>query len=283
VSIAARFNAARAERDRVAGVIAHCLHEPASRARALADAVRYNERRWARQTRRLLARLHARGTHGIELTPPEERRLDAFNAYLREEERPKVLLGLHYGSFIADLIKMLDAAPPGTRVYAPVAPGSMAALSPLIDYARSKRTELRLVPLRSHLALQLRHAHESRDIVLVLGDLGPKHGRTVEATLFDVAVQLVVGPYAIARSLRAPLVLVRSEVTRAAAELAFDTPDETCAEGGPIDLTTLAQRYARRAERLIALAPAHWLRWPRFTELMPSEEADVAAASGGRC
>ncbi len=283
MSIAARFNAARAERDRVAGVIAHCLREPASHARALADAVRHNERRWGRQTRRLLARLYARGTHGIELTARERRRLDAFNAYLREEERPKVLLGLHYGSFITDLMKMLDAAPPATRVYAPVPPGSVATLSPLIDYARSKRTELRLVPLGSPLALQLRHAREQRDIVLMLGDLGPKHGRTVAATLFDVAVRLVDGPYAIARALRAPLVLVRSEVTRAAAELAFDAPDQTCAEGTPIDLTTLAERFARRAERLIALAPAHWLRWPRFTELLSSENADVAAASGSRC
>ena len=276
-SLAARLELARAERERAAGVIAHCLHEPLSRARALADAARRNERRWGRQTRRLLARLRSKRAHGIEVACAERRRLAAFNAYLREEDRPKMLLGLHFGSFFADLIKMLDAAPRGTRVCAPVPGRSLPLLEPLVGYARAIGVELSLLPLKSKLALALRHARERRDVVLMLGDLGAAHGRTVATTLFDTAVHLVAGPYSIARWLGAQLVLVRPELGRDGAGLGFDALDDdlhSC-------IATLAARYARRAEQLIASAPTHWLRWQHFTELLSTEPADDAASSGG--
>jgi len=276
-SLVARLDAARAERERVAGVIAHCLHEPLSRARGFADAARRNQRRWGRQTQRLLTRLRSRRAHRIASTCTERRRLAAFTAYLEEEDRPKVLLGLHFGSFLADLIKLLDVAPHGTRVFAPVPARSELSLAPVVEYAHGRGTQLVLLPLKSNLALALRHARERGDVVLMLGDLGRTHGQTVSTTLFGASVDLVAGPYAIARLLRAPLVLVHSATGCEGTELYFDAPLD---DSAPV--ATLAARYAQRAERVIASAPTRWLRWPRFTELLSTGLADDVAPSGGR-
>jgi lauroyl/myristoyl acyltransferase len=287
-SLAARFASERAAHQRAVEVVAECLHEPVDRAHVVVERMRCNQRRWFKQTTALLSRLARGRPHGLDVSDRERARLVAFAEYLERERRPKVLLGLHFGNFLVGLLKMLDLAPTGTRVFAPVPARSLVTLAPVAQYAVAMGKELNLLPLKSTAMLALRRARESRDVVLLLGDLGSSYGTTVQTTLFDKPVRLVSGPHALARALRAPVVLVHAEPSRKDEELRLHAANDECtlsaepsaarasAKGELPSVATLAAQYAAWIERLIQSHPSHWTRWPRIHELFVSP-GDVAA------
>jgi predicted LPLAT superfamily acyltransferase len=127
---------------------------------------------------------------------------------------------------------------------------------------------LQVTDLDIGLALRLREKIEAGEWVVIAGDRVPVHGgRTTTVSLLGGEASLPIGPYVLAALLGCPVYLMfclrragRNTIyfEQFAERIEWSRPERDTVIAG------LAQRYARRLEHFIALAPLQWFNFYRF-------------------
>jgi hypothetical protein len=246
----------------IAESMACCLHEPPHRAGRLAWRAIARSAADALGNRRRFERLARGEPFASRATRVEHARLVAFARWAAAEPAPKVVASIHSSDLASIAFEALVALPPGMRVHMPVPARSVAALAPAARLAERLGKSLQFLPLKTAAPNRLRKV-DGRDVLFMLLDLDARYGRAADVALFDRPARIVVGPYVLARRLRASIVYLH----RDGGELEIDPPHDGCvrADGEPID--ALAAHFARRIERSIACAPTHWSRWHTWPRL----------------
>jgi lauroyl/myristoyl acyltransferase len=251
---------------RVAATIAATLHEPPQRAFEIAVRASLNAARWSREANRCIARLARGAEPPAASSDAEARQLRAFAEYLADEPAPKLVLSMHAGNFLVNVLKALAAAPIGTTAHVPVPSRSIAALSGIPRYAEARGKRVVLLPLKSGAAVALRGLRRREDVAFVLVDLGADHGRTFELPFLGAPAHLVDGPYVLARRLRASITWLEN-----APSLAFAGPFDGCLLADPPPVEAIGARFVAEMDARIRRDPAAWSRWQALPLLRQPE------------
>ena len=246
----------------IADAMACCLHEPPHRARLLAWRAIARGAVDAFRNRRRFERLASGAVFASRATEIERVRLAAFARWAATEPAPKVVASIHSSDLASIALEALNALPPGMRVHMPIPARAIGSLAPAARLAERLGKSLDFLPLKSGALNRLRKM-DGRDVLFILLDLDPRYGRAVDVLLFGRPARIVVGPYALARRLRASIVYLH----RDRGELELDPPYDECTRTVATREEAMAARFAQRIERSIASAPARWSRWYTWPQL----------------